>query len=109
MRSVGSSAKLRARGKLYPQMVTRIVIDEYRPPTSRLASLPNSGTKFPATYIHHCHFLEHEDDAWSLSAPSDEIEAARPVAPGVGPGLVGSEHRCGIGWSRDGDGPGGES
>ncbi|MFD7369942.1 hypothetical protein [Streptomyces mirabilis] len=27
-----------------------------------IASIPNSGAELPATYIHHCHLLEHEDD-----------------------------------------------
>jgi spore coat protein A len=48
--------------KAYSEMVTRIIIQEFKPPTERIASIPNSGTKFPATYVHHCHILEHEDD-----------------------------------------------
>ncbi|MFE2970608.1 hypothetical protein ACFXKC_44725 [Streptomyces sp. NPDC059340] len=32
------------------------------PPTDEIASIPNSGAELPATYIHHCHLLEHEDD-----------------------------------------------
>ncbi|KPI08420.1 MULTISPECIES: hypothetical protein [Streptomyces] len=27
-----------------------------------IASIANSGAELPATYIHHCHLLEHEDD-----------------------------------------------
>jgi spore coat protein A len=48
--------------KAYSQMVTRIIINEFNPPTSRIAGLPGSGTRLPATYVHHCHLLEHEDD-----------------------------------------------
>ena len=48
--------------KAYPQMVTRIIINEFTPPTGDIASIPNSGTTFPATYVHHCHILQHEDD-----------------------------------------------
>jgi spore coat protein A, manganese oxidase len=48
--------------KAYPEMVTRIIINEFDPPTGTIASIPGSGTELPATYIHHCHLLEHEDD-----------------------------------------------
>jgi spore coat protein A len=48
--------------KAYSEMVTRIIIKEFNPPTETIASIPNSGTKFPATYVQHCHILEHEDD-----------------------------------------------
>jgi spore coat protein A len=48
--------------KAYPATVTRIIIDEFKPPTGRIASIPDSGTTFPATYVQHCHILEHEDD-----------------------------------------------
>jgi spore coat protein A len=48
--------------KVYPESVTRIVIGGFDPPTGRIASIPASGTEFPATYIQHCHILEHEDD-----------------------------------------------
>jgi spore coat protein A, manganese oxidase len=48
--------------KAYSQMVTRIIINEFDPPTGRIANIPGSGTEFPATYVHHCHILEHEDD-----------------------------------------------
>ncbi|MFJ1531083.1 multicopper oxidase family protein [Streptomyces mirabilis] len=44
------------------QMVTRIIIQEFVPPKRDIASIPNSGAELPATYIHHCHLLEHEDD-----------------------------------------------
>ncbi|MFJ9033682.1 hypothetical protein ACIRQP_35320 [Streptomyces sp. NPDC102274] len=27
-----------------------------------IASIPGSGTELPATYIQHCHILEHEDN-----------------------------------------------
>jgi spore coat protein A len=43
-------------------MVTRIIIEEFIPPKDDIASIPNSGAELPATYIHHCHLLEHEDD-----------------------------------------------
>ncbi|MEU3299149.1 hypothetical protein ABZ729_04865 [Streptomyces sp. NPDC006678] len=42
--------------------MTRIVIPEIHPPTGTIASIPGSGAELPATYIHHCHILEHEDD-----------------------------------------------
>lgn len=48
--------------KSYPETVTRIIIPDIYPPTGEIASIPGSGTEFPATYIHHCHLLEHEDD-----------------------------------------------
>ncbi|MEU9371025.1 multicopper oxidase domain-containing protein [Streptomyces avermitilis] len=48
--------------KSYPETVTRIIIKEFSPPTETIASIPGSGTEFPATYVHHCHILEHEDD-----------------------------------------------
>jgi spore coat protein A, manganese oxidase len=48
--------------KAYPGLVTRIIINEFDPPTDTIASIPGSGTELPATYVHHCHLLEHEDD-----------------------------------------------
>ena len=48
--------------KAYSEMVTRIIINEFDPPTRLVANIPGSGTEFPATYIHHCHIFEHEDD-----------------------------------------------
>ncbi|AEM85696.1 multicopper oxidase family protein [Streptomyces violaceusniger] len=48
--------------KSYPETVTRILIEEFTPPTGTIASIPDSGTELPATYVHHCHILEHEDD-----------------------------------------------
>ncbi|MFD6275145.1 multicopper oxidase family protein [Streptomyces sp. NPDC060209] len=48
--------------KSYPETVTRIIIKEFSPPTGMIASIPGSGAELPATYIHHCHILEHEDD-----------------------------------------------
>jgi spore coat protein A len=48
--------------KAYPEMVTRIIIQDFDPPTDPIAGIPGSGTELPATYIHHCHILEHEDD-----------------------------------------------
>ncbi|MET7783341.1 multicopper oxidase domain-containing protein [Streptomyces sp. NPDC005388] len=55
------------------QMVTRIIIEEFVPPTDEIASIPNSGATLPATYIHHCHLLEHEDDdlmrPWTIVGP----------------------------------------
>jgi spore coat protein A len=48
--------------KAYPEMVTRIIINEFNPPQGTIASIPGSGAALPATYVHHCHILEHEDD-----------------------------------------------
>ncbi|HTU76979.1 MAG TPA: multicopper oxidase domain-containing protein [Trebonia sp.] len=48
--------------KVYPEMVTRIIIQEFDPPQETIASIPGSGSELPATYVHHCHILEHEDD-----------------------------------------------
>jgi spore coat protein A, manganese oxidase len=48
--------------KVYPEMVTRIIINQFDPPTETIASIPGSGAQFPATYLHHCHLIEHEDD-----------------------------------------------
>ncbi|WP_225846181.1 multicopper oxidase family protein [Streptomyces sp. HPF1205] len=60
--------------KAYPETVTRIVVPEFSPPTGTIASLPGSGTEFPATYVHHCHLLEHEDNdlmrPWTIVAPA---------------------------------------
>jgi spore coat protein A len=60
--------------KSYPETVTRIVVPDFTPPTDPIASIPGSGAELPATYIHHCHLLEHEDDdlmrPWTIvSAP----------------------------------------
>ncbi len=61
--------------KSYPETVTRIIIEEFTPPTSTIASIPGSGTEFPAAYIHHCHILEHEDDdlmrPWTILGHGD--------------------------------------
>lgn len=46
--------------KTYPGTVTRIIMTFDVP--GEIASIPGSGTELPATYIHHCHILEHEDD-----------------------------------------------
>jgi spore coat protein A, manganese oxidase len=48
--------------KAYSQMVTRIIINEFNPPTEPIANIPGSGAKMPAQYVQHCHILEHEDD-----------------------------------------------
>jgi spore coat protein A len=76
--------------KVYSQMVTRIIIQEFNPPTDTIASIPNSGAKLPATYIHHCHILEHEDDdlmrPWTIVA-SNARTAAMPTLLCPGPGL----------------------
>lgn len=47
--------------KVYPEMVTRIICNEFTPP-GEIASIPGSGAALPAEYVHHCHILEHEDD-----------------------------------------------
>ncbi|MEV6211521.1 hypothetical protein [Kitasatospora sp. NPDC051914] len=56
-------------------MVTRIVIQDFEVPTEPIASLPGSGTELPATYVHHCHILEHEDDdlmrPWTIVGADD--------------------------------------
>ncbi|WP_374196030.1 multicopper oxidase family protein [Streptomyces sp. TS71-3] len=46
--------------KIYPATVTRIIMTFDVPGT--IASIPGSGTELPATYVHHCHILEHEDN-----------------------------------------------
>lgn len=37
-----------------------------------IAGIPGTGTVLPATYIHHCHILEHEDNdlmrPWTIVA-----------------------------------------
>ncbi|WP_245687436.1 multicopper oxidase family protein [Streptacidiphilus griseoplanus] len=48
--------------KAYAEAVTRIIVQDFTPPTAAIASIPGSGATLPATYIHHCHLLEHEDD-----------------------------------------------
>ncbi|MBO2463335.1 multicopper oxidase family protein [Actinomadura violacea] len=61
--------------RVYPESVTRIIIDEFDPPTARIASIPASGAELPATYVHHCHILEHEDDdlmrPWTIVTDHD--------------------------------------
>ena len=39
--------------KSYPETVTRIIIREFSPLTETIASIPDSGTELPATYVHH--------------------------------------------------------
>jgi spore coat protein A len=60
--------------KSYPGTVTGIVIQEFSPPTAPIAGIPGSGTELPATYVHQCHILEHEDDdlmrPWTIVPPS---------------------------------------
>ncbi|MEU2432297.1 multicopper oxidase domain-containing protein [Streptomyces sp. NPDC007861] len=60
----------------YPETVTRIIIQEFTPPMDRIASIPGSGTELPATYVHHCHILEHEDDdlmrPWTIVGRGDD-------------------------------------
>ncbi|MCT9004034.1 hypothetical protein [Streptomyces rhizosphaerihabitans] len=55
--------------------MTRIIIQEFSPPTDTIASIPGSGTELPATYVHHCHILEHEDDdlmrPWTIVGHGD--------------------------------------
>lgn len=62
--------------KSYPETVTRIVIKEFTPPTETIASIPGSGAELPATYVHHCHILEHEDDdlmrPWTIVGPDGQ-------------------------------------
>ncbi|MEV4363309.1 multicopper oxidase domain-containing protein [Nonomuraea sp. NPDC049625] len=43
-----------------PGMVTRIGLRFDVPPP--IDGIPGTGTAFPATYIQHCHMLEHEDN-----------------------------------------------
>ncbi|PBC70228.1 multicopper oxidase [Streptomyces sp. TLI_235] len=61
--------------KSYPERVTRIIIPDIYPPTDPSASIPGSGAELPATYIHHCHLLEHEDDdlmrPWTIVRADD--------------------------------------
>jgi spore coat protein A len=61
--------------KSYAETVTRIIIPEISPPTDTIASIPGSGTEFPAMYVHHCHILEHEDDdlmrPWTIVRAGD--------------------------------------
>ncbi|GAA1369310.1 outer spore coat copper-dependent laccase CotA [Catellatospora chokoriensis] len=64
--------------KAYSEMVTRIIIPDIYPPTHDIAEIPNSGAELPATYIHHCHIFEHEDDdlmrPWTIvkDGPGDD-------------------------------------
>ncbi|MEU7901694.1 multicopper oxidase domain-containing protein [Actinoplanes sp. NPDC049118] len=67
--------------KSYPETVTRILIREFSPPTATIASIPGSGTVLPATYVHHCHILEHEDDdlmrPWTIISDRDGRDRRR--------------------------------
>ncbi|WP_204072321.1 multicopper oxidase family protein [Planotetraspora phitsanulokensis] len=44
----------------YPAVVTRIVLRFELPPP--IDGIPGTRSEFPATYIQHCHMLEHEDN-----------------------------------------------
>jgi spore coat protein A len=46
--------------KVYPGMVNRIIQTFNVPPG--IPSVPGTGSVLPATYIQHCHILEHEDN-----------------------------------------------
>ncbi|MBO2443013.1 multicopper oxidase family protein [Actinomadura nitritigenes] len=67
--------------RIYPESVTRIIIDEFDLPTRRIASIPASGAELPATYVQHCHILEHEDDdlmrPWTIVADHDRRRPPR--------------------------------
>ncbi|MEU4219572.1 multicopper oxidase domain-containing protein [Actinoplanes sp. NPDC026623] len=71
--------------KSYPETVTRIVVQEFSPPMGEIAGIPGSGTELPATYVHHCHILEHEDDdlmrPWTIVSPSASPGIAAPPHP----------------------------
>ncbi|MFE6036490.1 multicopper oxidase family protein [Streptomyces sp. NPDC056452] len=77
--------------KSYPETVTRIIIQDFTPPMDAIASIPGSGTTLPATYIHHCHLLEHEDDdlmrPWTIVADGEhEADDTGGHGHGKGPG-----------------------
>ncbi|WP_432143807.1 multicopper oxidase family protein [Streptomyces sp. bgisy084] len=78
--------------KSYPETVTRIITGEFTPPTDTIASIPGSGTALPATYVHHCHLLEHEDD-----------DLMRPWTIVGGGGQGGAEDGGGHGGGGHGD------
>ncbi|MEU8995882.1 multicopper oxidase domain-containing protein [Streptomyces caniferus] len=91
--------------KSYPETVTRIITGEFSPPTDPIASIPNSGTVLPATYVHHCHLLEHEDDdlmrPWTIVGHGDHSGAGPSAGPGAGPGVGHSDHGGGHGAGHD--------
>lgn len=62
--------------KSYPETVTRIITDPWSPPMEPIAGIANSGTELPATYVHHCHLLEHEDD--DLMRPFTIVDPGAP-------------------------------
>jgi spore coat protein A len=76
--------------------VTRIVIQEFTPPTETIASIPGSGTELPATYVHHCHILEHEDDdlmrPWTIVGDDDHGHATSDDDHGHGHGTHDGGH-----------------
>ncbi|MEU6365025.1 hypothetical protein ABZ876_04610 [Streptomyces sp. NPDC046931] len=55
--------------------MTRIIMQEFTPPTATSASIPGSGAGLPATYIHRCHLLEPDDDdlmrPWTITGDGD--------------------------------------
>ncbi|MFE7541574.1 multicopper oxidase family protein [Streptomyces platensis] len=67
--------------KSYPETVTRIITGEFTPPMDTIASIPGSGTVLPATYVHHCHLLEHEDDdlmrPWTIVGSGGQSSAGQ--------------------------------
>lgn len=70
--------------------MTRIIIQGFSPPTHTIASIPGSGTEFPATYVHHCHILEHEDDdlmrPWTIVGHGDSGQGGDGHGGGHGHG-----------------------
>ncbi|MCX5306378.1 hypothetical protein OG304_23465 [Streptomyces sp. NBC_00160] len=74
----------------YPETVTRIITDPWSPPAEPIAGIPNSGTELPATYVHHCHLLEREDD--DLMRPFTIVDPDAPVPVDQGGGHGGGGH-----------------
>ncbi len=76
--------------KSYPETVTRIITDPWSPPMEPIAGIANSETELPATYVHHCHLLEHEDD--DLMRPFTIVDPDAPLPVDEG-GHGHSRHR----------------
>ncbi|MFG2978167.1 hypothetical protein ACGFYY_34890 [Streptomyces sp. NPDC048331] len=48
--------------------------------------IANSGTERPATYVHHCHLLKHEDDDLMRAFTIIDADTPLPVDHGGGHG-----------------------
>ncbi|MCX4635675.1 hypothetical protein QT196_35070 [Streptomyces sp. P9-2B-2] len=90
--------------------MTRIITGEFTPPMDTIASIPGSGTVLPATYVHHCHLLEHEDDdlmrPWTIVGSGGQGGGGQGGAKHGGGGHIGGGQGGGYGHADHGGGHG---